>query len=533
MKKEPSRKNDPSMPLSTRTIRNSVYNVTGWVWSIGLSFVFTPYIVRRLGVDAYGILALVGAVLGYFAFLDLGLGAATIKYVSEYYGKKEYPVITKVVSSALVAYSLLGLVGCAALLAITSVLVTSILKMPVDIISLAKFAFYLASVGFLVNMVLGVFGSIPAALQRYDISNKVSIAMGSTTTLVTAGLLALGFWLREVVILNLSISIVTVVIYMAIMKKLLPGTKLRFAFDRAIFRKLLKFGVFMTFNRLSATVTYRIDHLLLGILLGTASVGFYAIPFNLMRRFQSVIHRLSEVMFPVASELSATNQIDRLKRGYFSTAKIVVALNSVVFLPLIILAKKTLHFWMGSEFALQGGLAMVYLGMAYFLISFSMIPSLIVNGMGRPKVTAGFAGLTAGINLALIFPLTKWMGISGAALATFVSVLHVPIDVWYMNKRVIKVSNAEFLLKAYSRPMMATVISALAIHLFLGRLVNNLLTLALVICGSMLLCLLAALLTGVFGPEERRAFSGYVRTVFPGRPVLLRSLSSRFSNSRK
>ena len=526
----PFRESRESSSLATRTVRNSVYNVTGWVWSTGLSFVLMPYIVRRLGVDAYGILALVGTVLGYFAFLDLGLGAATVKYVAEYYANRDYESIGRIVSAALVVYFLLGLFGCVALFSITGVMVTRVLKVPIDLISLAKFSFYMASVGFLANMVLGVFGSIPAALQRYDISNKISIAVGSLTTLATAGLLARGFWLREVVILNLSVTILTVVIYVALTRRLLPEVKLAFSPNSLVFGRLFKFGVFMTFNQLSALVTYRIDHLLLGILLGTASVAFYAIPFNLLRTFQSIVYRLSEVMFPVASELSATSQTHRLERGYFSTAKLVLTLNSALFLPLTILAKRVLEFWMGSEFAVKGSLVMIYLGVAYWLISFTMIPALLVNGIGRPKVTAGFAGLTAGINLILVFPLIKHMGISGAALATLISVLHVPFDVWYMNREVIKVSNREFFRKACAKPLIATAISGLVIHLFLGRLISGLFTLALVVGASVLISFLISLSIGVFGPEERRAFTGYVGTVWPVRLVVLKSLSSRFSN---
>ena len=47
-------------------------------------------VVETLGDSSYGIYALVGTVIGYFALLDLGLGNAVVKYVAEYSGQKDF-----------------------------------------------------------------------------------------------------------------------------------------------------------------------------------------------------------------------------------------------------------------------------------------------------------------------------------------------------------------------------------------------------------------------------------------------------------
>src|ERR1035437_10688053 len=73
------------MSLGKRFIKNSFFNVAGWLWLTVISVVTVPYIVKKLGYDAYGVLSLVSMVVGYFAFLDLGLGDAVIKYVSHYH----------------------------------------------------------------------------------------------------------------------------------------------------------------------------------------------------------------------------------------------------------------------------------------------------------------------------------------------------------------------------------------------------------------------------------------------------------------
>jgi O-antigen/teichoic acid export membrane protein len=62
--------------------RNVVYNFLSQVWFLVLPLATSPYIVRHLGVDAFGVLSLASAVIGYLAVLDLGMGTPTSPRIS-------------------------------------------------------------------------------------------------------------------------------------------------------------------------------------------------------------------------------------------------------------------------------------------------------------------------------------------------------------------------------------------------------------------------------------------------------------------
>jgi len=157
------------LSLAYRTINNSLFNFLGWLWPIGLSLLATPYIVHHLGKDAYGILALVIAVLGYFALLDLGLSTATVKYIAEYHAVGNQKMLQKVISSNLLIFIVIGIGGGTLLAGVTPFLVNNVLRVPPSLADVAEFAFYIGAVGFLFTMMLGVLTAIPNALQRYDI----------------------------------------------------------------------------------------------------------------------------------------------------------------------------------------------------------------------------------------------------------------------------------------------------------------------------------------------------------------------------
>jgi O-antigen/teichoic acid export membrane protein len=69
--------------------RNTALNIVGRVVPLLVALAAMPYVVRHLGPDRFGLLALAWMVVGYFALFDLGIGPATTKFVAELLGKGE------------------------------------------------------------------------------------------------------------------------------------------------------------------------------------------------------------------------------------------------------------------------------------------------------------------------------------------------------------------------------------------------------------------------------------------------------------
>ena len=77
--------------LTQKVITNTAFNMLGKVWGILVALFMTPYIVHHIGVDRYGVWALVSVVTSYFGLLDFGIGSSYVKYIAEFYtGNKVY-----------------------------------------------------------------------------------------------------------------------------------------------------------------------------------------------------------------------------------------------------------------------------------------------------------------------------------------------------------------------------------------------------------------------------------------------------------
>lgn len=465
------------MELRKKIIKNSIFSIIEFSWPILTSLLATPYIVHKLGTDAYGILALVSVTLGFIGVLDLGLTGAAIKYIAECYEKKDFKMINRIIGSTILAYSFIGALVGLLILGLANTLTISVLKVPQNFVEVTKFAFYLAAFGFFLNLILGIFASIPKALQRYDISTKISIFIGTFSVLATVGLLHFGFWLREIVILGIIISILGLTTYYLVAKKLIPSLKIDWTFDKKLFLKLLSFGGFFLLSSVSAVILFHLDKLLIGSFLGISVVAYYVIPGNIASKIQGVINSASNIAFPVSSALEGQNDKGKLHKLYFEGTRITLILATMLSVPLIVFADKFLLYWIGEEFAINSGNVMRVLVATYYFLSIGAVIWAICLGAGRSKINAFFAFFAAFLNITLLIFMVRPWGILGAAVAYFLSAfINAPLLIGYIERKVLKLSGFRFW-RIFSKIFLVGVIQSLICILLRAFAYNILVTL--------------------------------------------------------
>ncbi len=97
--------------VSRRFFTNTVLNFGGQGFLLVLTFATAPYIVHRLGAELFGIVALVQTVAGFAGIVNLGIGRALTKYVSELYWKNDVQAINRLFQTAWTTCLIAGTVG--------------------------------------------------------------------------------------------------------------------------------------------------------------------------------------------------------------------------------------------------------------------------------------------------------------------------------------------------------------------------------------------------------------------------------------
>jgi O-antigen/teichoic acid export membrane protein len=424
------REMDKSNPgFTVRLVRNVIWNFAGQGWMLILAFFTTPFIVRSLNVTYYGIFALIGVIIGYFSFLQLGLGTAAVKYISQYLAKNEVDKIKSTFWTCLLAFVALGLAGSWLISSSAKILIGHFFNIPQELKPVATHIIKLGSLGFMISMLLGLTAGVIQALGRFDILNRIGIILVTVQTVTTVALLKMGFFLQEIVIASLIIQLLGVYLYWLNIKKLIPYITDVYIDVRGL-SKLLKFGGFVTVSSVLVPVLSNIEKLFIASLRSVASLTYYSIPFAFIDRLTMIRSALSSVLMPTFSYFQESQEKRINKELHYLSTLYILFLYAFFVYFFIIFGRPFLKIWIGSDFAEKSYPILVVLSCAGVINSLAVPSAAVLNGLEKPQYPAIFNIIETLLYVPFCFFLVKKYGALGAAWAWC---LRVMLDTLLLN----------------------------------------------------------------------------------------------------
>jgi O-antigen/teichoic acid export membrane protein len=485
-----------------RVAHNVLWGAAGQVWALVLLLVSVPIVVHGLGESAYGIYVLVSVLLGYVAFLDLGLTPAVVRSIAIHHASGDSARLSQIVGTALALLTGLGILGGALLWLLAPVIVNSVLQVPADLRDAARIVLEITAVGFAGNMVLTLFGAIPQGLQRLDLFTVRTIVLATATAVVQILAVKLGGGLVWVAGLTVAVNMASLLVFVIVARRLLPQVSFRPRFNRRAFSELSGFGLMRFLNQGSGQVVFQLDRVIVAAFLPIRAVTLYAVPLSIAQKFTTVQFIFSGAFFPAASELHGGQETDRLRRLYIASLK----LSLVMVLPLVILvaafARPLLTTWIGPDFGESSSQILVVLAIAYGLATLVGVPALASDATGHAHYTAGFALLSAAINLSLTVLLVPRLGPVGAAYALLINAASQGIVFVYVVQRwFVRVPLLLILRRAVVRPLLAGVVPAVYALLLAPYLGSFPAVIAATVIGAAIFALMT-IVVGVWDERE-------------------------------
>jgi O-antigen/teichoic acid export membrane protein len=397
--------------------RNTLLNAAGQVIPLLVGVASMPYVIRRLGPDHFGLLSLAWIVVGYFALFDLGIGPATTKFVAELLGKGETGKLPALVWTALTTQSGMGLLAGLLLAAASPALADRLLKLPPQLQTDAQWVFLILAVSLPIGFATGSVRGVLAASQRFDLLSAVGIPASALSYLIPAGALALGLGLRGIVLVLVISRIAGLGAYSVLCLRLHPSLRRACAFHRSLVRPLLGFGGWVTVSGAVAPVLAYFDRFLIGALVSVAAVGFYTPPFMISTQLGILPGSLTATLFPAFSTSAGRGDSEWIKNALVRSLKYLVVLVGPPALVLVFFARPILILWLGANFAREGAPVLQVLAVGALINSLALVPYNLLQGIGRPDLTAKFHLLEVPLHIGLVWFLVTRFGLPGAALA--------------------------------------------------------------------------------------------------------------------
>jgi O-antigen/teichoic acid export membrane protein len=396
--------------------RNTLWNLVGNAAPMLVAAICIPLLIKGLGTDRFGVLTLVWALIGYATLFDFGLGRALTQLVATKLGSGEDHEVPTFVWTSLLLLLLLGLVGAAVVILLTPWLVNHALHVPGALGRETLYSLYLLAISIPVVISTAALRGLLEAHQRFGLTNALRIPMG---VFAYAGpLLVLPFSksLFPVVVVLVTGRLIAWGAHLVLCLRVMPSLRDRFIWQRAAVGPLLRFGSWMTVSNIVSPLMVTLDRFLIGSLLSVGAVAYYATPYEVVTKFWIIPGSLLGVMFPAFST-SFVQDPNRTAQLYGRSVKYLLLTLFPLILLVVVFAHDVLQLWLGAEFAQHSGRVLQWLAVGLFINCLGWAPLAVVQGVGRPDLTAKLHMVELPAYLIALFWLTKMYGIEGAAAA--------------------------------------------------------------------------------------------------------------------
>jgi len=408
---------------SRRLAKNTLWNFVGLLAPLPVGIVVIPFLTHRLGADRFGVLTMTWAVLGYFSVFDLGLGRAVIKFAAQAGASGEGERSWGAVFGTSLALLLgLGVLGGGAVALGSAWVASGGMRIPDALRGEAQTAFLLLALSMPPMIVASAPMGLLAASGRFDVLNLIRLPLTVFLFVGPAAVALLTVRLPAVVGVMVASRYVALALNLWFCGRVSPGLWRRLHFDRALVRPLLGFGGWLTLIQVVSPLMVNLDRLLVGALVSSAAVTYYATPSEALTRLWGVPSAVVGVLFPA---FAATFLVDRKQAAalYERGVKFIYVLLLPVLLAAVLFAPEALGAWLGGDFPARSTLVMQLVAVGVFVYSLNHVPAEMINAAGRPSFTARARVVELVAFLPLAWLLITRLGIRGAAIAWLLRVV--------------------------------------------------------------------------------------------------------------
>tara|TARA_Y100001935_G_scaffold247870_1_gene244327 strand:- start:39309 stop:40817 length:1509 start_codon:yes stop_codon:yes gene_type:complete len=381
------------------------------------AIIFIPILIKNFGDERFGLLSIVWVIIGLATVLDLGLGSAVVKFVSEKIGKNKENEIIGIFGLSWLIISILGIILSLILILLRKQIITSIFNIEPTLVAEADSALIYTALALPFVFSNSVFISILKAHQEFKLITIITSINSLFNYLVP--LLVLMFT-KDFSHVVLAIVLVKLIVFMAYMFNLIFDKGWLFGFKlnylRGQWAPVLRFGGWVSISNLVSPILSYTDRFMVASIISVAAVTYYVTPMEMVVKVGSLAMPIVSVLFPAIANAQANNT-EKLPTLLNTGLITIVLLSFPILYFLGLFSFEILELWVSPELAIKSSLVLKVLTVGILLRSMTYMPYSYLHGTNKPDVVAKIHLIELITYMILLSVGLKYWGIIGAATA--------------------------------------------------------------------------------------------------------------------
>lgn len=433
------------MNIAKIVLKNVAASWVGLASQIVVTLLLTPFVIERLGTEAYGVWLLLQGMVGYYGMVDMGLRAGLTQSITRRIAADDVDSVRRHIAAAIPLLFLLA----AFILIVGTVLAATLphfVEMSEQLVDIIWTVVLVQAVGAAIKMPITPYGAVLVGLQRYDVANAISVLTRIVFALLTWWALSSGGGLVAISVVLMATNCLDSFIRVLAARMLLPGIKrCGLTLDRSELREIGSVGIWNFLIGVSRQFIYFSDTITVAILFSAKAVAPYGIAASLVEYGTNVVVTATKVLFPTMTHLSKQGDVAALTGLYITATRMVLGLSFSMLIVGSAWVRPFLAVWLGdSEQSVQlvadAPAIFVMLSLAFMFVGFQRAGIQLLLAKNKLKPLACFMFAEAIVNLIGSVIAGKMLGPIGIAVGTLIAAFtmgvgfHLPTHARLLNR---------------------------------------------------------------------------------------------------
>lgn len=379
---------------------------------------YTPFMLRCLGQNEYGLYSLVASIIAYLTILDFGFGNAIIRYTAKFRAEGKVQEQWEMFGMFVVIYSIIGLIaficGLGLYYNVDSLFDQT---MTAEDLSKARTMMLLLSVNLAFTFPFTIFSSIISAYENFVFQRLLNIIRIVLSTIVMVCLLSAGYKAIAMVVVQTVFNLSTLLINFIYARKKLR-IKIIFAkFNLSFLKEVSIYSFWIFLNAIMDRIYWSTGQFVLGAVIGPVAVAIFSVAISLQQMYMTFSTAISSVLLPKITQMVASNKSHKeISDIFISTGRVQAIIMLLILSGFIVFGSSFISLWAGEDYHEAYYIAVIFF-CALFIPLIQNVGINILQARNQMKFRSICYVVIAGFSLLLQVILAKLMGPIGCAIA--------------------------------------------------------------------------------------------------------------------
>jgi O-antigen/teichoic acid export membrane protein len=411
--------------------RNTIWNLVGAGLPLIAAAASIPYCLNQLGKEAFGVLTLIWALIGYFSLFDFGTGRALTYELSKLRNESSRERMQTTLKAGLLLTLFTGCLGTLIVLGLAFPLSHSWLNISLQFQQDTYIAFLIAATGIIPTTLASGQRGAMEGLDRFDASNLNKVFLGFCMFLLPA----ISIWLHGTSLSYISLYLIAsrflvVIIGTYQLKDYLFKTDTSSTEKTSLLghmRSLISYGLWLTLSGIIGPMMVYGDRFFVSAAVGADQLSLYSIPQEGLIRLLIIPVAICGALLPTFTLTTDQGQLSTL---YVKNRRKLTLLMLAICIFSALIAYPALSLWLSADFARQALPIVLVFSLGIWINSIAVMPYILLQSKGKTAVTAQFHLIELFVYIFALYFLAGEFGLLGAAWAW---VLRVSLDLTLLH----------------------------------------------------------------------------------------------------